>query len=278
MLRKYTNFFLHNQKKELFMNDRFSDLQKDLYQLVRRGDALFFAMKDDLGMLSEEDKKIIKEGLELPNFFMEYESWYSEALRLIKQIIPERYDDFVNQYKNEKRKDITYATYTISDYLIGLKRGKGQSNIIVDTTAAIPKMHAQRAILAAAQRKFESSLFDIKEIVQSDIYDSELASARDLAKKGFARGGGTVAGVVLENHLSHVCSVHNLKTGKKSPTLADYNDLLKNNDIIDTSKWRFIQHLGDLRNLCSHKKDREPTIDDVLELVEGVEKTIKTVS
>lgn len=31
------------------------------------------------------------------------------------------------------------------------------------------------------------------------------------------------------------------------------------------------------RLMCDHKKDQEPTKDDVLELAEGVEKVIKTV-
>lgn len=113
--------------------------------------------------------------------------------------------------------------------------------------------------------------------MQADIYDSELSAARDLAKKGFTRGGGAISGVVLERHLGHVCALHNLKSRKKHPSISDYYQLLKDNDIIDTPKWRFIQHLGDLRNLCDHNKDREPTKDDVLELVEGVEKIIKTV-
>ena len=71
--------------------------------------------------------------------------------------------------------------------------------------------------------------------------------------------------------------MHGHKSRKKHPCISDYYQLLKENDIIDTPKWRFIQHLGDLRNLCDHKKDREPTKDDVIELVEGVEKVIKTV-
>ena len=43
------------------------------------------------------------------------------------------------------------------------------------------------------------------------------------------------------------------------------------------SKWKNIQYLGDLRNLCDHSKDREPTNDDVEELINGTSKIIKTV-
>ena len=116
------------------------------------------------------------------------------------------------------------------------------------------------------------------EIVQADLFDNELDAAQELNRKGFVRGAGAIAGVVLEKHLGHVFSKHGLKTRKKVPSINDYNQLLKDNSVIDTATWRFIQHLGDLRNLCNHIKDREPTIEEVNDLIEGVSKITKTLS
>ena len=53
--------------------------------------------------------------------------------------------------------------------------------------------------------------------------------------------------------------------------------MLKDNDVIDTPTWRFIQHLGDLRNLCDHNKDRVPKKEEVDDLIAGVVKIIKTI-
>ena len=261
------------------MDSKFDFLKKELKDLISKGDFLYYSMADAQGKLPEDFKKRLnKKGHKLPNFEIEYDLWYSEALLVVKQIIPDRYDDFVKQYKIEKRKEIDFTTYGISDYLIGLRSTRGGGSVVVvDQSAAIPKMQNQNSILASAEKRFESSLFDIQEVLQADIYDSELSAARDLSKKGFIRGGGAIAGVVLEKHLCHICNLHKLKSRKKHPTISDYYQLLKNDGVIDTAKWRFIQHLGDIRNLCDHHKDREPTKDDVLELVEGVEKVIKTV-
>lgn len=235
-------------------------------------------MVDSVGKFSEESKaKLATIGVKLPDVQSEYDTWYSEALIVVKQILPDRYDDFVKQYKNQKRKGIDFETYGISDYLIGLRQ-TDFVGVVADRASALPKMQNQNSILKSAQKRFDSSLFDLREVLQADLFDSELAAAKDLAKKGFVRGGGAVAGVVLEKHLGHVCENHSLKSRKNNPSISDFNQLLKDNDIIDTPKWRFIQHLGDLRNLCDHGKDREPTKNDVLELVEGVEKVIKTVS
>jgi hypothetical protein len=86
-----------------------------------------------------------------------------------------------------------------------------------------------------------------------------------------------VAGVVLESHLRQVCDNHKVRVNKKHATISDLNDLLKNAEVYDVAAWRNIQRLGDLRNLCGHKKDREPRSDEVAELVDGIEKIMKTI-
>jgi len=67
-----------------------------------------------------------------------------------------------------------------------------------------------------------------------------------------------------------------LSTPKHS-TISQLNELLKKNNVTEMATWRFIQHLGDLRNLCDHKKSEDPTKDQIYELVEGVRKITKTV-
>ena len=261
------------------MTSKPESMKKEVDALVSKGGLLYYSMIDDTQGLPEKlEKQLEDKKIKLPNFKTEYDTWYSEAHAVIKKVLPDRLVDFVKQYKDEKRKEIDFLTYGIADYLLGLRTTRyGGSEVIADGSAAVGKMQIQNSILEAAAKRFESSLFDIQEVLQADMFDSELGAARELAKKGFVRGGGAIAGVVLEKHLFHVCEVHGHKSRKKHPCISDYYQLLKENDIIDTPKWRFIQHLGDLRNLCDHKKDREPTKDDVIELVEGVEKVIKTV-
>ncbi len=261
------------------MASKLETMKKDLRTLIVSGNNLYLVMIDDVKGLPDKFKKDLKnKKIKLPDFRNEYDTWYSEALSVIKQILPDRQSDFIMQYKNEKRKEIDFLTYGISDYLLGLKTtSHGGSKVVVDGLAAVGKMQIQNSILAAAEKRFESSLFDIQEVLQADVFDSELSAARELSKKGFVRGAGAIAGVVLEKHLGHVCEMHSLKTRKKHPTISDFYQMLKENEIIDIAKWRFIQHLGDIRNLCDHNKEKEPTKEDVLELIDGVDKIIKTV-
>jgi hypothetical protein len=92
------------------------------------------------------------------------------------------------------------------------------------------------------------------------------------------RAAGALAGVVLERHLQRVAANRQVKVAKKNPTIADLNDPLRSAGVYDVPTWRKIQHLADLRNLCSHQKDREPTADEVADLIAGVKSVVSNVS
>ena len=54
-------------------------------------------------------------------------------------------------------------------------------------------------------------------------------------------------------------------------------DSLKAASIVDIAQWRFIQHLADLRNMCDHGREPEPSAEQVDDLVKGVKKVTKTI-
>ena len=260
--------------------------KEDLDKLISRGESLVNGLTkyndpkgfDVLVRKSITDKdKADKFIAETPNFISDYQSWYSESIALVRQLLPERLDDFRSHYDKPKtRKTLTYGTYVISDALQGLQRTDYDGTIICDPGSATAHLHQQIGMVRAVKGRFESSLFDIKQLLQADLFDNELSASRELLKRGFVRAAGAVAGVVLEQHLSQVCENHKITISKKNPTIADYNDKLKSDDVIDTPRWRSIQLLGDLRNLCDHSKDREPTKEEGEELITGVERLTKS--
>ncbi|ROL66619.1 hypothetical protein [Pseudomonas vranovensis] len=80
--------------------------------------------------------------------------------------------------------------------------------------ATLHLLRQQIAIVNAIKRRFESSLFEIKQLVQADVFDDELDSVRGLLKNGYTRAAGAVAGVVLEGHLKELAAKHNLPNSK----------------------------------------------------------------
>jgi hypothetical protein len=270
------------------MTSNLERYKKDLDALVGRGAQLELAiqfecfpqefeqaLKTQLGTPAK-DRKQIAAGL--PSFKSAYQSWYSEAKVLIKQLLPDRLADFVRHYEKPKpRKDISYENYRIEDYLQGLSVTRGwEKEKVVGPDAAIPHVRQQVSILKSVRARFDSSLFDIQQLVMADVFDSELDAAGELAKNKFTRAAGAVAGVVLEKHLTQVCDAHSIKITKKVPSIGDLNNALKEAGVIDVPQWRFVQHLADIRNLCDHNKKVEPTESQVDDLIAGVSKVVKT--
>ena len=259
--------------------------KKDLDALIARGKKLNLAIQAE--SRPEEFAAALKKQLgdkvkdfvaSLPSFSEGYQAWYSEAKVLIRQLLPDRLADFVRYYEKPKsRKEITSDNYKIEDYLQGLSVTRGwEKEKVVGPEAAIPQFRQQLGILESVKVRFESSLFDIRQLVQADFFDSELDAATELAKNKFTRAAGALAGVVLEKHLSQVCNNHAIKITKKSPGIGDLNNALKEAGVLDVAQWRFVQHLADIRNLCDHSKEAEPTLAQVDDLIAGVTKIAKT--
>jgi len=270
------------------MTSNIDRYKKDYEKLLKQGSLIVesisrYAYGDeyDAAILKvfKGDKKKANEYLDsVPIFKDAYQSWYSECISLIKQLLPDRLADFIRLYEKPKgRKDIGFENYRIEDALQGLRITRFGSEVIADAKSAIPHVKQQLAIVSALKDRFESSLFDIRQLVHADLLDSELDAARELLKHKFLRAAGAVAGVVLERHLLDVCTARGINITKKNPTIADLNEKLKDAAVISTPDWRFNQHLADIRNLCDHNKQKEPSIEQVTDLIDGVAKVSKTI-
>lgn len=238
-------------------------------------------VKDELGKLIEEGsllyKLLVSADCDDAIFVPGYQSWYTKALNVVQVFLPERLEEFRLLHRDAKRrKEVDYLTYTVSDYLIGLVVKYGGKPAFDTRQSAGRKFLQQLLIVGSVREKLDTILGNLRGMLQADLFDSELGAARELWKSGHLRAAGTLAGVVLEKHLRTVCENHSITTRKKAPGISDYNQLLKSRDVVDIPNWRLIQRLGDLRNLCSHAKDREPTSGEVQELIDNIDKILKT--
>lgn len=233
-------------------------------------------VKKEIELLIEQGIEIYKECAEcLPQnkqcnlLHNDYELWYTKSLYLVRQLASERTGDFISCYKLEKRKNLEFGTYVISDLLQGMRTSTGLNKIPF-------LIRDQVNILKSCYEKFDSKVFDLEMLLQADVFDSEVESARHLLKNGFLRAAGSICGVVLEKHLAKVCNNRGITISKKDPSISYYNDQLK--DVAyDMIEWRKMQHLGDIRNLCDHEKHREPTKEEIEELINGTNRVIKNI-
>lgn len=285
------------------MSDKESKLVKELtalielgeeflqYYLIERVDTIPDKYKylDDLPPeeWDEEDKRLNEEYDQLVGNLLDaqaklrklgklttvYQKFYTKAQRVVATLAPERLEDFVSQYRRSRGDLKSLVDYTIYDGLMEI----GHRNKIYGPHSAVRKIRNQLDILISVRDSLGSVLFEIHQTLRMDLFDSELAASKHLLDRGHIRASGAVAGVVLEEHLKSVAQRNGFKTRKKAATIADYNEFLKAQAIVDIVTWRRIQGLADIRNLCDHAKDRAPTHEDADDLILGTERMLKSV-
>ena len=240
------------------------EIKKELADLLDKQTELF--------KLTEKNDDILK-------FGTAYQRWYSRALKLVESLAPERLAEFSSYYLIDPKRKLTDAgNYVIQDYIKGIcARTNHYDKPLWDTNNLVYiRVSNQMQIIASLSSRIDSVLQDVKGHLFAELQDAELSAANNLMKVSF-RAAGSLAGVVLERHLQRTAVNHGITIRKKSPTIADLNDPLKEKGVYEIPMWRKIQLLADLRNLCSHQKSTDPTKEQVEELISGVNLVVKSV-
>ena len=272
------------------IRSRLPEIKAEIRKLVAEGHTLAYGLQfqNSFGKFEKsyrelaEDHKDTEEVIErvkkATNSFSEmYEKWYSEVGSIVRQIIPERLDDFIGFYSwKEARREISFENYRLKDAASGLTTRRGGA-VVVHPPSAHIYLNQQVAILEACANRLDSKVADIQQLVFADLLDDEIDVAKTLLEHGFTRAAGAIIGVALERHLTFVCEARNMMITKRNPSISDYNDKLKSGEVIDTPIWRRISHIADIRNLCDHNKSREPSSTEVDEAISSTQGVIKTV-
>lgn len=250
-------------------------IKKEISDCINKAALIFLWLQDKLDeFLPKEIEKVkIKEF----SFHHEYQKWYSKALKIVEHLAPDRYNEFKSYYEvDPKRKSLGYGTYVIQDYLKGVVPNR-YNYPDFNTKGEVTKcFYNQYTILISIQNRIDSLINDIQISLYVELQDTEIETARNLLKINL-RAAGVIAGVVLENYLQRVVDNHKISITKKNPTISDFNEQLKSTKVYDTTVWRKVSYLADIRNICAHNKDTEPKKDQVEELIDGVKWVSKNI-
>lgn len=235
-------------------------------------------IKKEIASLYEEGAKLaqaLQANDKTINFAYEYQAWYTRALRVVEVLAADRYGEFRSYYEPDpKRKQLGYGTYVIQDHLKGVAPSRLHYSDFDTAKQALIGFFNQLTILHSLTHRIDAAIGNIEGGLYSELQDAELATARELLKVNL-RAAGVLAGVIVETYLQKLAKSHGVSIRKKNPTIGDLNDPLKEAEVFDTPTWRKVAYLADIRNLCSHKKDVDPTRDQVVELIEGANWLIK---
>ncbi len=141
-------------------------------------------MKNKTDKIRIELDELINSGLKLLQYFEEplklsiyYHEFYTRSLVVLRNLLPDRLMEFERLYHMKERKDFDITTYTIEDYLNGIKVGGGTDNDSKHITTI--KIINQINILKSSASRLDDILANIQGTLQADLFDSEIDEARD---------------------------------------------------------------------------------------------------
>ena len=205
------------------------------------------------------------------NFGEIYQKWYTNSLIILTSLFPERKQEFIELYSPKpKRSNLNLLNYTISD-AIG-----GYTNLYVSPINSINQIQRQIDIIKGLKDVIDSKIYDIKMLIENDVFDEEIDAAKYLLSKGFNRAAGAICGVLLEKHLKGMLKSRGINLIKKTPSINELNVELYKNNLIDSTQNKFLLFLGDLRNKCDHDKSLEPSKIEIQDLIDGTNKVLKS--
>jgi uncharacterized protein (UPF0332 family) len=130
-----------------------------------------------------------------------------------------------------------------------------------------------KAVFLAAMEDYKGGfLISMKNLVQADVFDSELGQAQELLSSGYKLAAAVIAGVVLETALRDLCVHEKLAYSKLDKMNAD----LAKAGIYNKLQQKRITALADIRNSAAHGKPEEFTDEDVTIMIRDVEQFLAT--
>lgn len=124
-----------------------------------------------------------------------------------------------------------------------------------------------RPIFLAAKDDFQGGfLTSTKNLIQAEIFDSELEQAKELLSSGYKGPAAVVAGVVLETTLKDLCDRESIPHGK----MDTMNSALTKAGVYNKLQQKRITALADIRNSAAHGDWTSFTDQDVSEMIRDV--------
>jgi hypothetical protein len=125
-------------------------------------------------------------------------------------------------------------------------------------------------VLLAAQEDYEKdALFDVKRVIEADVFNDFLEQAEHLLSPGYHQPAAMIAGSVLEDGLRKLCLRASVAL-PDTPKLDWMNAQLAKQGRYNTLTQKKVTALADIRNNAAHGKWIEFTTADVQTMIRDV--------
>lgn len=126
-------------------------------------------------------------------------------------------------------------------------------------------------IMKAAKDDYEHNyLFDIRSLIQAEVFDDFLEQAMHLLERGYHGPAAVIAGCVLEDGLRRLCVQNSVPVPSRT-TIEPMNVALVKSDVYGVVLKGQISALATIRNTAAHGKWNEFDTKDVEQMISDVQ-------
>jgi hypothetical protein len=237
-------------------------------------------LRFELGVLLGSGRELsdrVRGGVSAPHDINEsYQAWYTQARRLVAQVLPDRRCEFEDYYRSSclgEGQPVTISTILAHQppLRIAAERGEGLAKLFDPSSERDIFLHLfgmQLGILGSALPTV---------LALERPRDRELAAARALLKEGHHRAAGALAGVALERHLRAVAWRRGVELEPRDArSVARLDRALRGAGVYGAARSRYVRSLVDLSDSCIRSEER-PSRKEVSGLLAGVGEVLERV-
>jgi hypothetical protein len=130
-----------------------------------------------------------------------------------------------------------------------------------------------KAVFLAAKEDYEGGyLNSVRNLVQAEVFGSELEQATELLIAGYASAAAVISGVVLETTIRNLCTAHDISPGKLDKMNAD----LAKAGVYNSIQQKRITAMAGVRNAAAHGDTEKFNPGDVKGMIDDVERFLAT--
>ncbi len=134
------------------------------------------------------------------------------------------------------------------------------------------QVYCAQGVLKAAKDDYENEqLFELKKIIEADLFDDFLEQATSLLEAGYYQPSAVIAGSVLEDGLRKLCANNQIVLSAK-PKLDFMNAQLAKAGLYNKFTQKRITAIADIRNNAAHGKWDQFDKQDVQEMISWIAK------
>lgn len=203
-----------------------------------------------------------------------YQAWYTQALRLMERVLPERRHEFGSYYQSDQEQRTTISTI-LGDPMRARPQSEKREALAglfdpgLEQRTFVHLLGMQLAILASAVPTL---------LPDEPRPDRTLRTARSLLKGGHARAAGALAGVALEGRLAELARQRDLQVdGRAGWDLSRLNRLLVDAGAYRRERARQIERLAAISAACVHGR-KKISAEQVSQLLAGAQKAMRELS